>query len=295
MSVFARYPAPVASDGTSEENSENLYRPDLTLALRLADAADDLTMQRFGAADLKVDTKPDLTPVSDADRAVEELLRSQVAQTFPEDAVLGEEFGTSGTSGTSERQWIIDPIDGTKNYVRGVPVWATLIALTIHDAVSNELRVAVGVVSAPAIGRRWWAARGTGAWLRDLTTDPAGRRIGVSGVSDLKDASVSYSDWDDPAWDLDGRRERFDAMLRNTWRSRAFGDFWSHMMVAEGSVDVAVEPQLSTWDMAALIPIVEEAGGTVTALDGQSPLVGGNALTTNGLLHPQLLEALSSR
>jgi histidinol-phosphatase len=286
MSVFARYPAAVAS----EKSNGNPYTADLALAMRLADGADDLTMQRFGAGDLKVETKPDLTPVSDADRAVEELLRAQVAQTFPYDAVLGEEFGTSGAS---VRQWIIDPIDGTKNYVRGVPVWATLIALTVDDAVSDERRVAVGVVSAPAIGRRWWAARGAGAWLRDVSSSAAGRRIGVSGVSDLKDASVSYSDWDDPAWDRDGRRERFDALLRGAWRCRAFGDFWSHMMVAEGSVDVAVEPQLSPWDMAALIPIVEEAGGTITALDGQSPLVGGNALTTNGLLHPQLLEALS--
>lgn len=264
---------------------------DLAFALRLADVADAVTMQRFGALDLRVDTKPDLTPVSDADRAAEEALRGLIAAERPDDAVIGEEFGASGpesgtASQTASRHWIIDPIDGTKNYVRGVPVWATLIALATELPATDTGHIAVGVVSAPAIGRRWWATRGGGAWL-GTTGDPV--QLQVSGVRDVSDASLAYSEWGDPAWDIGDRRARFDGLLRLAWRSRAYGDFWSHMMVAEGSVDAALEPELSAWDMAALIPIVEEAGGAITALDGTSPMVGGNAVSSNGSLHSALL------
>ncbi len=261
---------------------------DLDFALRLADAADALTLERFGALDLRVETKPDLTPVSDADRAAEELIRKLIAQEHPGDAVIGEEFGASGTSA---RNWIVDPIDGTKNYVRGVPVWATLIALANRSPVTDTSSITLGVVSAPALGRRWWASRGSGAWLStgDTTT-----RLQVSGVSELSDASLSFSEWNDPAWEIGTRRDSFDRILRSAWRSRAYGDFWSHMMVAEGAVDAALEPELNAWDMAALIPIIEEAGGTITALDGTSPMVGGNAVSTNSLLHPAVLGAFAA-
>jgi histidinol-phosphatase len=258
---------------------------DLAFALRLADAADVVTMERFGALDLRVDTKPDLTPVSDADRAAEDLLRELIAAERPGDAIIGEEFGASEPA---SRNWILDPIDGTKNYVRGVPVWATLIALS-HDVTAvDTASITLGVVSAPAIGRRWWASRGAGAW-HTVGGDPA--PLQVSRVAELSDASVSFSEWNDPAWENGGRREIFDRLLRSSWRSRAYGDFWSHMLVAEGSIDIAIEPELSAWDMAALVPIVEEAGGTITSLDGQSPMVGGNAVSTNGVLHPTVIKA----
>jgi histidinol-phosphatase len=246
-------------------------------------------MVRFGALDLQVDTKPDLTPVSDADQAAERRLRELIALEHPGDGVIGEEYGAQHAS---RRTWIVDPIDGTKNYVRGVPVWATLIALVEGDDLTNASTITLGVVSAPALARRWWASRGNGAWM---TAGGPPRRLTVSRVNALDDASVSFSEWNDPAWEQGGRRACFDQVLRSVWRSRAYGDFWSHMMVAEGVVDVAVEPELSAWDMAALIPIVEEAGGQVTSLDGRSPLVGGNALSSNGHLHTALLDAFGER
>ena len=246
----------------------------------MADTADELTMARFGALDLVVERKPDLTPVTEADRAVEVALRAMLAVDRPGDAVLGEEFGEQGEAGG--RRWVIDPIDGTKNYVRGVPVWATLIALAVGDD------VVVGVVSAPALARRWWAAQGAGAFGRALGAEPT--RLQVSQVADLADASFSFSS---PG----GWRQRsphgLDALLAGTWRQRAYGDFWSHVMVAEGVVDIAAEPELGVWDMAAFIPIVEEAGGRVTAYDGSPALSGGCAVTTNGLLHDRVLRELT--
>jgi histidinol-phosphatase len=251
---------------------------DLALALALADSADTITSGRFGAADLVVDTKPDLTPVSDADRAVEESLRRRLADSRPDDAVWGEEFGLSGEA---RRKWVIDPIDGTKNYVRGVPVWATLIGLLDGDD------PVLGVVSAPALGRRWWAAHGSGAWLSAL--DAAPRRLAVSRVAALDDASLSYASLG--AWS--SRREQFVALTDQVWRTRAYGDFWSYMLVAEGAVDIAAEPELSLWDMAALAPIVVEAGGRFTGLNGVDGVQQGNAAASNGLLHDALLAALS--
>jgi histidinol-phosphatase len=262
--------------------------PDLTFALQMADAADALTTRRFGALDLAVDTKPDLTPVSDADRATEELLRDMISTERPSDTILGEEFGETGSA---DRCWIIDPIDGTKSYIRGVPVWATLIALTTQWPVSESHSISLGVVSAPALGRRWWATRGSGAWM---SVGASEARINASAVKDIGDASLSFTEWKDPQWDVGGRRAAFDRLLRTVWRSRAYGDFWSHMMVAEGTMDAAVEPELFPWDMAAFIPIVEEAGGQVTALDGTSPMVGGNALSSNGHLHADLLAAFEA-
>lgn len=262
---------------------------DLDLALRLADAADRVALSRFRALDLVVETKPDLTPVSDADRAVEEVMRAMLAEERPTDSILGEEFGVSGSE---SRCWILDPIDGTKGYVRGVPVWASLIALADGD-VADTNSFLLGVVSAPALGMRWWATRDGGAW--STTTDSEPRRLSVSRVGSIADCVLSYSDWNDPAWAVTGTREGFDALLRQAWRSRAYGDFWSHLLVAEGGIDVAIEPELKPWDMAAFIPIVIEAGGSVSATDGSPAMTGGNAVSTNGLLHAQVLDLLGAK
>ena len=248
---------------------------DLTLALALADLADAVTMRRFQAADLVVETKPDLTPVTEADREVERVLRDRVAVERPADAVVGEEYGTTGTGA---RRWIVDPIDGTKNYVRGVPVWATLIALQ-EDGVTT-----VGVASAPALGRRWWASRGGGAYAD-------GRRLAVSKVADLADAHFSYSSLG--GWEAQGRLPGFLELGRRCWRTRGFGDFWSHLLVAEGAVDVAAEPDVSLWDLAALQVIVEEAGGRFTDLGGVPTAAGGSAVASNGLLHDEVLRLLA--
>jgi histidinol-phosphatase len=258
---------------------------DLELAQRLADAADAISMDRFGATDLVVETKPDLTPVSDADRATEQAIRALLENERPDDAVSGEEFGSG--SGTSGRRWVIDPIDGTKSYVRGVPVWATLIGLldSADDGVDDAV---LGVVSAPALGRRWWATRRGGAWVVSLDAPP--RRIRVSGVRELGDASLSYASLG--GWADAGRLDAFVALTQSVWRTRGYGDFWSYMLVAEGAVDLAAEPELSLWDMAALAPIVTEAGGRFTGLDGVDGVHQGNAAASNGLLHGQLLTAL---
>lgn len=256
------------------------YADDLALALELAELADSITLDRFEATDLDVSSKPDMTPVSDADLATETALREKIAAARPADAILGEEFG--GAVELTGRQWVIDPIDGTKNYVRGVPVWATLIALMEGG------RVVVGVVSAPALGRRWWAARGGGAWTgRSLTK---ATRCAVSSVTRLEDASFSYSDLEE--WEKANRLDGFLELTRACWRTRGYGDFWSHVMVAEGSVDLSAEPELSPWDIAALTVIVEEAGGMWTDLSGASELSGGSLVCTNGALHSEVLKHL---
>ena len=245
----------------------------------MADAADATTMARFGAVDLVVESKPDLTPVSDADTSVEELIRATLGSERPGDAISGEEFGSAGTGA---RRWVIDPIDGTKNFIRGVPVWATLIALLDGDS------PVVGVVSAPALGRRWWAAAGEGAFGRTFGGEP--RRLRVSRVSALADASLSYASLG--GWAELGRLDRFVRLTESVWRTRGFGDFWSYMLLAEGAVDVAAEPELSLWDMAALAPIVTEAGGRFTGLNGVDGVIHGNAVASNGLLHAALLTAI---
>jgi histidinol-phosphatase len=253
---------------------------DLSLALALADVADAVSLPRFGALDLRVETKPDRTPVSDADTATERAIRALLAERRPGEAVLGEEYGQSGTGA---RRWIVDPIDGTKNYVRGVPVWATLIALMEAD------EVYVGVVSAPALNRRWWAARGQGAWL-SVGGEP--RHLHVSQVGELADASFSYSSLH--GWHhAPGGREGLLALDRLVWRSRGYGDFWQHAMVAEGVLDAAAEPEVSLWDLAALAVLVEEAGGAFTDLRGRRGPAGGSALSSNGTLHEVTLRTLS--
>lgn len=255
---------------------------DLALALMLADRADALTSSRFGALDLRIETKPDLTPVTDADRAVEIELREVLARERPDDSIVGEEFG--GDTAFTGRQWIIDPIDGTKNFVRGVPVWASLIAL-LHDGVP-----VVGAVSAPALQRRWWAARGQGAFVA-INGAPA-RTLSVSSVAQLNSASLSFSSLS--GWAQLGVRDRFIALTDAVWRVRAFGDFLSYCLVAEGAVDVAAEPEVSVWDLAALDILVREAGGTLTALDGTAGPHRGSAVATNGLLHQQVLDTLAA-
>jgi histidinol-phosphatase len=255
---------------------------DLALALDLAAAADTITIGRFRAVDLVVETKPDLTPVSDADRAVEQVLRDILARRRAEDAVLGEEYGDTAGAEGNRRRWIVDPIDGTKNFVRGAPVWATLIALQVDGA------PVVGVVSAPALGRRWSAARGHGAFVSDNGAAP--RRCTVSRVTVLDDAFLSYSSL--TGWAERGRLDALLDLTRRVWRTRAFGDFWSHMLVAEGVVDVSCEPEVSLWDLAALQPIVEEAGGIFTDLSGVARPDGGSVLCSNGLLHGDALAAL---
>ena len=257
-----------------------MSQDDLALALALADRADALTRARFGALDLRVDTKPDLTPVTDADRAVETEVRRVLGRERPADSVVGEEFG--GATTFTGRQWIIDPIDGTKNFVRGVPVWASLIAL-LEDGVPR-----VGVISAPALQRRWWAAAGAGAFV--AVGDAAARRLSVSSVTQLDSASLSFSSLS--GWAQLGLRERFLGLTDAVWRVRAFGDFLSYCLVAEGAVDIAAEPEVSVWDLAPLDILVREAGGTFTSLEGSAGPHGGNAVATNGLLHDQVLASL---
>jgi histidinol-phosphatase len=250
---------------------------DLELALRLADTADAITLARFRATDLRVTRKPDRTPVTDADTAVEDALRRTLEAERPDDAVLGEERGGDVTG--VERGWVIDPIDGTKNFSRGLPVWATLIALTVGG------EAVVGVASAPALGRRWWAARGEGAW----TNDPAGtpRRIAVSGVSELADAYLSTTDVKTFA-EL-GRRDEYLRLMDACWETRSFGDFWQYCLVAEGVLDIAVDAAANPWDLAALQPILTEAGGALTDLAGTATYAGGDGLASNGAVHKAAL------
>ncbi|MBZ5740600.1 histidinol-phosphatase [Nocardioides mangrovi] len=257
------------------------YTDDLRLAHVLADDADSITESRFKALDLHVMSKPDLTPVTDADQAVEESIRRTLGRVRSRDAITGEE---QGSSGHSQRRWIIDPIDGTKNFVRGVPVWATLISLAVDD------EVVLGVVSAPQLQRRWWASTGNGAWTgRSLLK---ATRCQVSDVRRLEDASLSYASLS--GWEERGQLDDFESLMRRCWRTRAYGDFWSYMLLAEGAVDLAAEPELEVYDMAALDVIVREAGGRFTSLDGTDGPFGGNALASNGHLHEAALAFLGS-
>lgn len=280
-------------------NDKNLIdlQDDLALAHALADLADAISLDRYQAQDLVIATKPDNTPVTDADRAVETAIREALATHRNTDGLVGEEFGSD--KGTSGRYWVIDPIDGTKNFMRGVPTWATLIALVNVDSSGIE-EVIVGIASAPALARRWSAAKGHGAFVRfssgniDDLSEALGassneKKISVSKVAKLSDASISYSDfvgWGD-------RLEPFQKMLANAWRTRGIGDFWSHMLVAEGAVDVAIEPSLAVWDMAALDIIVREAGGAFTNTAGQNGPFGGSGVSTNGVLHNAVINGLN--
>ena len=256
------------------------FAADLALAHKLADAADQISLARFRALDLKVETKPDRSPVTDADQAVEQALKAILATDAPADGIIGEEFGVSGSV---DRKWIIDPIDGTANYLRGVPVWATLIALSIDQ------KPVLSVVSAPALGRRWWAAPGIGAFTRDV--DGSVRQLAVSGISDLEYASLSYNNLQ--LWDSFGYLDQLMGMSRQVWRTRAYGDFLSYMYLAEGSVDIVAEHDLKIYDIAALVPIVEQAGGKFSAIDGPLTEDSSSVLATNGPLHETSLKAFA--
>ena len=257
---------------------------DLALAIRLADAADSITLARYQSIDLVVTTKPDNTPVTDADKATEEALRALLKNHRPDDGIVGEEFGND--AGSAERYWVIDPIDGTKNFLRGVPTWATLIGLIEKQSDGREV-VVVGVVSAPALFRRWHASEGHGAFVSVNKAAP--KRISVSQVSEVKDASISYSDF--IGWGE--RLAPFQELMAAAWRTRGIGDFWSHMLVAEGAVDVAVEPSLALWDMAALDIIVREAGGRFSNVAGADGSLGGSGLSTNSAIHQKIVDKLN--
>ncbi|MFF2654353.1 inositol monophosphatase family protein [Streptomyces sp. NPDC058045] len=260
-------------------------RDDLALCHRLADAADEITVHRYQATDLRVTSKPDATPVTDADQSVEQTLRARIEAERPGDAVHGEEYADTGTG---PRRWIIDPIDGTKNFLRGVPTWATLISLSVDGEVT------AAVVSAPLLGRRWWAGQGLGAFTRTTLpgTPDAPRQIHTSRIADLADASLSYSSL--TGWRQLGLLAGFLQLHDTTWRQRAFGDFWSYMLLAEGAVDIAAEPEVALHDLAAVSLIVTEAGGTFTDLHGTPGPDGGSAVATNTLLHTPVLDALHS-
>ena len=253
---------------------------DQDLALKLADAADEISLARFRALDLRVEAKPDASPVTDADRSVEERLRAILERHRPEDAIIGEEFANQGEA---SRTWIIDPIDGTSNYLRGIPIWASLVALRVDDEITTS------VVSAPALGRRWWAQRGNGAFTKDI--DGRIRLIETSKVSDLAASSISYNSLQ--LWDQVGKLDKLVALSRQVWRTRAFGDFLSYMYLAEGALEMVSEHDLKIYDIAALVPIVEEAGGTFTAIDGPLTADSSSVLATNTLMHDEFMRALS--
>jgi len=257
------------------------FQEDLELALELADIADEISLARFRALDLHVENKPDRSPVTDADRSVELALKKLLAAKAPNDALIGEEFGNTGAA---SRTWIIDPIDGTANYLRGVPVWATLIALAIDG------KPVVSVVSAPAMGRRWWAAPESGAFTSDI--DGTSRSLKVSAISNLEHASLSYNNLQ--LWDQAGMLPQLTDLSRQIWRTRAYGDFWSYMLLAEGAVDIVAEHDLKIYDIAALVPIVEQAGGKLTAIDGPLTAETSSVLASNEKLHAIVTAALNS-
>lgn len=252
---------------------------DLAVALALAGDADLIAMDRYLAQDLDIQLKPDRTQVTDGDKRVEQMIRSHLASARPDDSVLGEEFGTTGES---TRQWIVDPIDGTANFVRGVPIWGLLLALAV-DGVP-----VLGVVSAPALGRRWWGSTGHGAWMQQDGGEP--RRLAVSGIDTLAEASLSYNSI--RYWDQAGRLDNLISLTRAVGRTRAYGDLWPYMLLAEGALDIVGEYDLKPWDIAALVPVVREAGGTFTSLDGGDPLSSDGVLATNGLVHRAVLDTL---
>lgn len=254
---------------------------DLQLALRLADAADAVTMSRFDAADLDVQVKADASHVTEADLATERVLRELLSAERAGDGILGEEYGTSGDAA---RQWIIDPIDGTANYLKGIPMWTTLIALAI-DGVPR-----VGVASQPALGRRWWAASGHGAWTN--TPDGGARRLGVSNVDAIAEASVSFQSL--AQWDDVGRADDLLRLSRAVWRDRGYGDTWPYMLLAEGRLEFVAEFGVKEYDIAALVPIVHEAGGRFTDIDGADSLSSRSSLATNGRLHRDFLSLLGA-
>jgi histidinol-phosphatase len=250
------------------------YEADLKLALELADIADGITMLRYRSPDLEVETKPDMTPVSESDKRVELALRDRLGDVRPDDVVIGEEFGGVELAGKPGRAWVLDPIDGTKSYVRGMDTWTTLIALTVDSSVT------VGVVSMPALKKRWWAVRGQGAFAD-------GNRIHVSKIDDLSDAQLAWSGIEE--WDAIGSFDKLVELGRACWRTRGVGDAWQYMLVAEGAAELATDPEATLWDLAAVSIVVEEAGGRFTSISGVEGPGAGSGLASNGLLHDAAL------
>jgi len=271
--------SPVPAGSADPFAAENALADDLRLALRIADAADAISLERFRSNDLDVSTKPDRSFVTDADLAVERRIREILTDERPDDGILGEEYGTAGST---TRQWIIDPIDGTANYLRGVPIWGTLISLAV-DGVP-----VVGVVSSPALEKRWWAADGSGAWSSLRGGAPV--QLKVSRVEKLAEASVSFQSV--TQWDDAGYLDQLVALTRASWRDRAYGDMWAYMLLAEGLVDAVGEFDVKEYDVAALVPIVREAGGATSAIDGTDRIDRRSFLATNGQLHEEILALL---
>ena len=261
------------------------FSKDLVLALEMAEIADRISLDRFYAQDLVVETKPDSSPVTDADRSVEAALKAKLKEARPDDSLIGEEYGTVGENlhGAGSRTWIIDPIDGTANFMRGVPVWATLIALAVDG------KPVVGVVSAPAMGRRWWAAPGVGAHTKHI--DGRTAELQVSKISDLEHASLSDNSL--KLWDENGMLDSLMQLTRKVWRTRAYGDFWAYMLLAEGTLEITSEHNLAIYDIAALVPIVEQAGGRITDLHGELTTSSSSVLATNSVLHSTVSEILN--
>ncbi|MBM3715924.1 MAG: histidinol phosphatase [Actinobacteria bacterium] len=276
------YPRRVPRTDPSSPADASTLLDDLALALRLADAADAVAMARFDSDDLRIDTKADASHVTEADLATERAIRAILDAERPDDAVLGEEYGTTGDT---SRRWVIDPIDGTHNYMRGIPVWATLIALTV-DGVPQ-----VGVVSQPALGRRWWAALGHGAWT--TTATGAERRIHVSDIDDVARASVSFQSIEQ--WDDVDLLPTLTRLTRAVWRDRGYGDALPYMWLAEGRLELVAEFDVKEYDIAAIAPIVREAGGRFSAFDGSDRLDAMSSLATNGVLHEAFLDLLHER
>jgi histidinol-phosphatase len=254
----------------------------LEAALEWADAADAIAARHF-RRDLQLQRKPDRTFVTVADTTIERLIRERIADRFPDHGVVGEELGTEA-SGASIR-WYVDPIDGTHNFMRGVPLFATLLAL------QRDGELQVGVLSAPALRQRWWAWRGGGAWAAGAPGAEAPRRVTVSEVGTLEDAQVLYAS----ASEIEGsgRAPGFRQLLADAWRERGFGDFWGYTLLAEGAAEAMVEVDLSPWDAAAPMILVEEAGGRVTDFEGRRTFDGATFLATNGALHDAVLSALA--
>jgi histidinol-phosphatase len=271
----------VSSPAAPVPGVTGVYAEDLALALRLADAADAVSMARFDAPDLEVQTKADASHVTEADLATERAIRAILEAERPDDGVFGEEFGSSGSTA---RRWIIDPIDGTSNYLKGVPVWTTLIALSVDDVPT------VGVVSQPSIGRRWWAAQGAGAWTS--TADGDVRSIHVSSIDSLADASISFQSI--AQWDAAGHLPALLALSGQVWRDRGYGDALPYMWLAEGRLEFVAEFDVKEYDLAALVPIVTEAGGRFTSYDGNDAIDERSSLATNGGLHEAFRAALSA-
>jgi histidinol-phosphatase len=260
---------------------EGDLRADLALALRIADAADAASMSRFDAADLDIRTKTDASPVTEADLATERAIRTILEQERPQDGIFGEEFGITGDA---KRQWIIDPIDGTANYLKGIPMWTVLIALAI-DGVP-----CVGVASQPAMGRRWWAATGLGAWTNTPAGDP--RRLAVSSIDTIEAASASFQSISQ--WDEAGHLDAVIRLSRAVWRDRGYGDTWPYMLLAEGRLEFVAEFGVKEYDIAALVPIITEAGGRFTSFEGHDSIGERSSLATNGILHEPFLSLLHS-